>query len=589
MKKNFILILPPILILMITALLYSNSVFNDFLSFDDKAYIIDNHFIRDFSLKGIKIIFSTFYFANYHPFTTLVYLFEYKLFALNPLPYHLLNVLLHLLNTWLVFRLAETLSGKKTVAIIVALLFAIHPMQVETVAWVSELKNLMYSLFYLLALLYYLRYLKSGLKRKYFYYVLLLFFASLLSKSAAVTLPVTLMILDFYKGRKINKQLFLEKIPFLILSIFFGILTIISQRQNFYGSIAYNGLIFHTYSFNGMFINSFCILFYIFLLIFPFKLSAIHPFPQIVNGLLPWQYYTSFALLSLIFWLITKKGKYRKELIFGFSFYLITISVMLQFFSFGSSLVSERYIYLSSFGLFYIFAQWLSDMLKIYSDYIVIILFGTSIIFFIISWKRINIWKNNSIFFNDLVNKNPDYPNAYLFRGDIETKQGNFNSAIADYSEAIRLNINTENVFYNRGCVYMKTGNDKLALDDFKKALFLNPRMADCYNNMGWIEDKSGQAKLALYNYDKAIMLDPKFVKAYYNRANLKGTKGDYNGALSDYNFILKIDSFDNIAYYYRGLCYFELKINSEACKDWQKSAAYGNEQAINMLNAYCH
>jgi len=74
-----------------------------------------------------------------------------------------------------------------------------------------------------------------------------------------------------------------------------------------------------------------------------------------------------------------------------------------------------------------------------------------------------------------------------------------------------------------------------------------------------------------------------------YNRANLKGTKGDYNGALSDYNFILKIDSFDNIAYYYRGLCYFELKINSEACKDWQKSAAYGNEQAINMLNAYCH
>ena len=156
-------------IILFTALLYSRCLYNGLTLMDDDYYIINNPFLKDFSLHGVRAIFTSFYSGKLrNPLTTVTWLFEYNIYGLNPLPYHLLNLLLHLLNIWLVFHLAEQLSGKKITALVVAVLFAVHPMHVESVAWASERKDVLYAAFYLLSLLAYLRYTASGYRIKFF-------------------------------------------------------------------------------------------------------------------------------------------------------------------------------------------------------------------------------------------------------------------------------------------------------------------------------------------------------------------------------------------------------------------------------------
>ncbi len=215
----------PIAIAAFTALLYLHSLPNNFTVFDDDVYIINNPFLKDFSARGIWAIVTSFYSSNYHPFTTLTWFFEYNLFGLNPLPFHLVNTALHVLNTWLVYKLAANLSGRQVTAAVVALLFGVHPMHVESVAWISERKDVLYAAFYLSSLLVYLRYTAQGYRQKDYVGTLLLFGASLLSKSAAVTLPVLLLAIDIYKGRKMDARAITEKIPFFVLSVVFGIIT----------------------------------------------------------------------------------------------------------------------------------------------------------------------------------------------------------------------------------------------------------------------------------------------------------------------------------------------------------------------------
>ena len=262
----------PFAVMLFTGLLYIKAVSNGFVYWDDDNYILNNLYLHDFSIKGIISIFSNFNNANYHPLTTITNLVEYKLFAFNPLPYHLINVLLHIVNTWLVFALVEKMSGKRITALVVCILFAIHPLHVESVAWVSERKDVLYSTFYLLSLLSYLRYLETGFSTRHCIYVLLLFIASCFSKSAAITLPLLLIAIDIYKGRKIDTKSLIEKIPFILVSVLFGILAIMSQRSGF----AIHQLSDSFTFINRLFLFTSRIAFYIIEAFVPFRLSVLN-------------------------------------------------------------------------------------------------------------------------------------------------------------------------------------------------------------------------------------------------------------------------------------------------------------------------
>ena len=211
-------------IILLTLIVFSNSIGNNFVTnWDDKGYLMDNGYIKVITPESIKAIFHSYYNGNYHPLTTISYALEYKFFGFNPKPFHIDNLIIHLLNIVLVFVLMQLLMGRIEASCIAALFFGIHPMHVESISWISERKDVLYTFFYLGALINYIYYLRAEHKKKrYFVMALVLFGLSLLSKSAAISFPVLLLLIDYYHDRKFDKKIVLEKLPFLSFSVAFG-------------------------------------------------------------------------------------------------------------------------------------------------------------------------------------------------------------------------------------------------------------------------------------------------------------------------------------------------------------------------------
>ena len=613
----------PAAILVFTALLYSRAIQNGITYFDDDYYILQNPYIRDLGLHGLRDIFSTFYSSNYHPFTTLGWALIFKFFGTGPLPYHLLNVLLHLLNTWLVFKVAERMNGQRITAIVVSLLFAVHPMHVESVAWISELKDVLYAAFYLSALLAYLHYIDGGFRNKYYISALLLFLASLFSKSAAVTLPVLMILIDLYKGRKINAGALLEKAPFFLLALIFGIVNLRSQglaNLSVFGPVS------------RIFLFSSGLSFYIIKLVAPFGLCITHYFPILHSNRLPWMYYASLPFLLLLAWLVVRRSAFKKEVGFGVLFFLVTISVMLQIIPVGAALTAERYSYIPYIGLFYIAGQLMSTAIEkdkwrriaVGAFSLIVILFS------VLTWQRIGIWKNSDTLFSDVIEKNPDNGNvcfvlwswgnakvhegdfreaiqyysqailinpefdrAYCNRGEAYDATGDVKSAIQDYNTAIRINPAISDEYTNRGWTYFESGDTQSAMRDYNKAITLNAfaykdKYAETYNDRGWAWYHIGDTQSALNDFNKALSLNPYFGRPYFNIATIKANRGDLEGAIGEYDHLLKLQPDYNMAWYMRGMVRYNMKDSKGACEDWNKAASLGNESATQMLRQYC-
>jgi len=610
----------PFAIILFTFMLYMRGIQNSFTNMDDDFYIINNPFLRDFSWHGIKAIFSSFYTGNYHPFTTLIHLFEYQLFALNPIPYHLISILIHLANTFFVYQLIDKLTGKKMAAAMISLLFGIHPMHVESVAWASELKDVLYTLFYLLSLISYLYYSEKGYKVTQYLICLVFFIVSLLSKSAAVTLPVLLIAIDLFKGRKMDAKSLIEKVPFILLSIGFGIIAILSQRSE--GSI--NDLSHGFNILDRVFFFTYTISFYIIKLFVPFSLSAMHYFPvKSAGGFLPWEYYASLPFIGFIAWLIMRKTSFKRETIFGVFFFLIVISVMLQIISVGSAITSERYTYVAYVGLFLILYYWMEDLVrKQYQNIIIAVVSLFVIVFSVQTYARVGIWNNSETLFSNIIEKypdvyltywmrgnfrntmkepqaaledyskaielNPTYEDAYFNRGVVNDALGYKKSAIEDYNKAIKLKANYFDAFNNRGWVYFQLKDTTKAISDYYKAIELKPDYAEAYNNLGWAYMGLGNSDSALVNYDKALKYAPDFTKSRINRATERDKVADYKGAIEDYNYLANQFPKDARIYYARAMSHLSAKDTANACQDFKLSLDMGNNSAADALNKYC-
>ena len=224
-RRSLRIFLASALILVITFMAFAPCLQNSFVdSWDDNTYVRKNVLIRDLSWRNVTTVFSTFILATYLPVTMLTYMVDYQLVGLKPFGYHLTNLILHLLNCLLVFWLIGLLSRNILVSFITAILFGVHPIHVESVAWISERKDVLYAAFFLLSMIcycYYSRTLKTG---KAYWLAVLFFVLSLLSKAMAVTLPFLLLLMDYFRGRKFDRRMILDKIPFLVLALGFGLL-----------------------------------------------------------------------------------------------------------------------------------------------------------------------------------------------------------------------------------------------------------------------------------------------------------------------------------------------------------------------------
>ncbi len=583
------------LILLVTALVFSNSIMHDFLSWDDNLLVPENYDIKAITMHNISKIFTSYYIGMYQPVTTFIYAITYHFFKLNPHPYHVVNLVFHLVNVGLLFWLIYLMTERIEAAAIVALFFGIHPMHVESVVWIAELKDIIYGLFFILALCYYMMFLKKG---KYVFYFLAIFsfILSCFSKSAAVTLPVVLIAFDYYlkpvNFKPLTFKYWLYKAPFFIISLIFGIVSLRTQASE-------KAIVDITPLFSivdRFFLVCYSTSFYIVRLFLPIKLSTLHYYPLNPGKALPAIYYLSPLPLILISILILIKKNYRKLLIFGLLFFLITIALVLQIIPVGQALVAERYTYIPYIGLLFIIGKLYSDVAdnkvknaaKI-KPYFTGILIVFAMIFCYTTYERNKVWTNTVVLFTDVIDKDPGIFYSYTVRGGALILDKKYKEGIEDYEESIRLQPNYFDPYFSIGKAYYYLGEYGKAISYYSKAIELKPDFAEAYSNRAAVYFNTNNIQGTIEDCNKAIALKPQYPDAYINRGNAKGVMKDYEGSIEDFDKGLAIKPDLAEGYVNRGLSKFFLGRKDAACSDFRFAYSLGDSNAVNFIKKYCN
>lgn len=574
------------LVLALVFVVFLPALTNNFVNWDDPKYILNNAIIKDLSPKGLKVMFTSFYGGNYHPLTALSNAIEFKLFGLNPKPFHFFNLVLHLANTYLVFKLIQMLCNDARIAIITSLLFGIHPMHVESVAWIAERKDVLYTFFYLLAIIKYIRF-KENKDTKQYVFMLIAFLCSLLSKSAAVVFPLTLLLLDYYKSKTVTKASVINKIPLLCLSVVFGIIALKSQKAD--GALSD---LTTAYSYvDRIFLIVHSMIFYFVKMVLPTGLSAFHSYPDKVNELLPWYYYFSPVILGLILLAIYKFKKYRKELIFGFLFFVVNIILVIQIIPVGQAFVAERYSYVPYIGLFFIAATlffYALDNFKsnkmtiqIVGVICILILSGTT-------FSRTKVWKDGVTLWTDVIAKYPAVYFAYYNLGNAYKDIKDYPKAIEAYSGALKVKADYSSALFNRAHAYGDMQNHQAAVEDYSKVIKMTPKGFEANYNRGISNATLKNYDAAIADFTASIEIEPKRADTYYSRGNMKAAKGLFEDAMSDYSMAIQKDPKYADAYNNRGNCKLNLRRMNEACDDWKLSVSLGGRLSSDMIKQYC-
>jgi tetratricopeptide (TPR) repeat protein len=464
------------------------AVRNGFVNWDDYKYVVENGAITNLSWANAGRIFSTFYVGAYVPLTALSFAVEFKFFRLDPRAYHVTNLIFHLLNCLLVFLLVDRLRRNRTAAFVAALLFGVHPLHVESVAWITERKDMLYGFFFLAAALAYLGYLNRKKISAYFL-ALALFALSLLAKPTAAVLPFILLTIDFLLKREFKLRLILEKIPFFMLSggaLFVAVLAQGStgtfqtgERFNFLSNL------YHAANY---------LLFYLLKIIAPVKLACLYPEPRFWFAPI-----VVIGLAGLALWSV----KRTRVVAFGALFFLVALLPMLQLIPVGQPL-ADRYTYLALIGPFFVLGVALAQVLQKAGTPVRAALwlaFAAAVAGCAFqSRHQTYVWKDGVALWTNTIDNYPVLPLAYN----------------------------------NRGVAYCYQGDNRRAIPDFNRALRLRPDYPDALNNRGNAWRGLAEFDRAIADYTEAIRYDPHLADVYYNRAVAYFLKKDYAACLGD-------------------------------------------------------
>jgi tetratricopeptide (TPR) repeat protein len=601
------------LLILIPTLIYYQSLDNELTNWDDNSYISSNPDIKtlhgDSVTYTLKKTFSNYVLGNYHPLTMLTFCVEYNLFKLNPKPYHITNLLLHILNTLLVFYFILLLCKQHMVAFITALLFAIHPMHVESVSWVAERKDVLYTFFYLLALCCYVLYLQ---KQKNIFYVatLLLFLLSALSKGMAVSLPLVLFFIDYLLNRKITRHNLSLKIPFLLIALIFGGIAIYVQKFHSALDIAdYN-------FFERILFSCYGLITYLWKLVLPIHLSCYYNYPDTTNGLPTLFYIMPILVIGIAFFIYKYHKLLAQEVIFGLGFFLCTIVMVLQILPVGSSIISERYTYIPYIGLFFIIAWGInqaftfSSSLSNYKNILLIVLSAFILWWSYLAFQRTKVWHDTIALWTDAIKKLKNDPLAFNNRAETYFWNGDYDRALFDFNRAIELGIDNSSVYYKRGYTlykkqmypeaitdlskaigmskaapivyflraysYTQTNQLEEALSDYNYVIRIQPNNAEAYHDRGLLFYRAGNYSKAIADFDKAISLNNNYPSAYLSRGSACFTSGNITEALTNFTQAIQCNTNYGDAYYNRAIAHLSIKQFNMALQDALKAKELG-------------
>jgi protein O-mannosyl-transferase len=534
-----------LLLALVTLAIYLPVLHDGFVNYDDGDYVTNNHAVKSgLTWPGIKWAFTSFHAANWHPVTWLSHMADCELFGLNPAAHHFVNALIHSANAALLFFLLLRLTSLIWPSLIVAALFAWHPLHVESVAWISERKDVLSTFFALLTLLNYTKYAKENCRRS-FWFSLLFFALSLMSKPMFVTLPFVLLLLDFWPIQRFNnstiQRLFVEKIPFFTLIVFSCTVTFLAQRGEAIRTLNQVSL---PLRFENAATATATYLAQIF---WPANLAVFYPMPDKMALPVIFVSATALILISVLFWMARKRSPC---LIIGWLWFLGTLVPVIGLVKVGDVAHADRYTYFPSVGIFIaiVFGIWsLLKQSRAQSFFIAASLLALTACAAVTEYQ-LQFWRDSETLFRRAITVTENNATAHLNLGTALEAKGKPGEALAEYREALRLDPNQFEADSNIGKLLFTQGKFADALPYCELAVRLKPDRATLRNNLGLTLTELGRYEEALAQFAEAERLDETYAIPHFQTGRTLLKLGRDAEAIQQFFLALQIEP-DNLQF----------------------------------------
>ncbi len=566
-NRNYLVLAVCIALSMTTVAVFWQVRNHEFISFDDNDYVTENRYVQDgITLKGIAWAFSEPHAHNWHPLTWLSHMLDCQVFGLKPGPHHLVSLFFHIANTLLLFLILHRMTNALWQSAFVAGLFALHPLHVESVAWVAERKDVLSTLFWMFTMGAYAYYVeRPGYKR--YLFVLAFFLLGLMSKPMLVTLPVVLLLLDYWPLKRLQmatagvrnaaatpgpasrakkkqksqqrpgkdtvhtkgnieshvlwqemRPLLKEKIPFFAITILFCFITVYAQHRIVKPMELYP---------LGLRIANAVISYvsYIGKMLWPVKLSIFYPYVGV--ALSSWQAISAVLVLMVITYLAIRTARRFPYLIVGWLWYLGTLVPVIGFVQVGLQSMADRYTYVPLIGIFIVIAWGAPELLNRWRHRRIALTTAAVGILFacvIMTYVQIGFWRNNIILYEHAIKVTSANAWAQNNLGYALALQGKREEAIARFQKAISIN-NPADAHYNLGIMLASQGKLDEAINQFRESIRISPDYAKAHNNLGNALFYQGKLDEAIANYREALRLNPDYALAQENLKNAMAVK----------------------------------------------------------------
>ncbi len=614
-SRTWQLIFASLLLVVLQFLVFNPALDSGFLAYDDDVYVYDNPNIQALNAANVAWMFAGPYYHSYTPLALLSHAVDYRLWGNNPWGHHLTSLLLHSANTVLLFlfglmllHMVRRTPGATTPEIstarvpladtasmvgmfFAALLFSLHPMRVESVAWVSDRKDLLVVLFALPCCMAYLTYDHyRGTKRALQWYLGSLFFfvLALLSKSVAVVLPAVLILLDLFLLHKQDLRskwpaLLAEKTPFLLLSVAFGILAFIAGKESQLSSVAAK-----LSSAQKALLPLYSIMFYPMKLLWPAHLTPYYDAPgtmlMVVAAILCVAI-TVFAIIK------TKRG--RGYWLLGWLCYVIATVPTVTGLSAGIQPWADRYSYFSTISLMLLAGGGIRSLWEMYqrrgaTPRLLITVLGAVLVFICgrLSAQQLSLWQDAERLWRSAIGITPEVPMPYANLGVVLENKGDHDGALTMYAKAVALEPQFANALYNMGISFEAKQLVDSAVSCYARAIAADSTYTDAYVNLGNIFVRTGKLDDGINLFKQAIQLDPSDPDPYYNMGIAVYNQGDRVKALECFQSAVKYSPGYANAYYNMGIVFLDLGKNDAAMESFARAARMGSEDAQKLLKS---